>query len=425
MSTSSTWSARRTTSSGTVSRWRDAGDPLDDVVERLEVLHVHRGQHVDPGGEQLLDVLPALRVARARGVGVGELVDEHDLGRAGEHGVDVQLGQGDAAVHDRAAGQRLAGPRAGRRCGCGRGSRPARRRRPCRVRRAGAPRRAWRRSCRPRARRRGGSAARRGHSCRHPAPPPPRASATARFSRVTFTAGSPRNPRTRPCVASATPCSRSRAGSAAARRRLGLAPSAAGAKPGRGRERGVRPSGGEPCRQVPAPTGRPRRRAALSHRIARVSASSSRSARTVATGSRSASSNGVVRAHHHVVGADVLDQPGQQRRGEDRGVVVEPVDVRARRQRCGVRDLLALPAHVHPPAAATAGTRRRAPGTAGSGSARSPGRTPAGPPRSPSPWGSPPAGASSSRRGASGRARRWGAGTRTSRARRAAPRDRR
>ena len=57
----------------------DAGDLLDDVVERLEVLDVQRRDDVDPGVEQLLDVLPALLVARARDVRVRELVDERDL----------------------------------------------------------------------------------------------------------------------------------------------------------------------------------------------------------------------------------------------------------------------------------------------------------------------------------------------------------
>jgi len=46
------------------------GDGLHYVVERLKVLHVHRGQHVDAGGQQLVDVLPPLGVARARRVGV-------------------------------------------------------------------------------------------------------------------------------------------------------------------------------------------------------------------------------------------------------------------------------------------------------------------------------------------------------------------
>ena len=44
----------------------DPRDLLDDVVHRLEVLHVHGGDDVDAGVEQLVDVLPALRVPRAR-----------------------------------------------------------------------------------------------------------------------------------------------------------------------------------------------------------------------------------------------------------------------------------------------------------------------------------------------------------------------
>ena len=69
-------------SSGIVSLLLDAGDLLDDVVHRLEVLDVDRRDHVDAGVEQLLDVLPALLVLRARHVGVRELVDERDLGLA-------------------------------------------------------------------------------------------------------------------------------------------------------------------------------------------------------------------------------------------------------------------------------------------------------------------------------------------------------
>ena len=58
---------------------RHAGDLLDDVVERLEVLDVDGADDVDAGLEQLLDVLPALRVLRAGHVGVRELVDQRDL----------------------------------------------------------------------------------------------------------------------------------------------------------------------------------------------------------------------------------------------------------------------------------------------------------------------------------------------------------
>ena len=100
MSTSSIWSASRTTGVGDRLVLLDAGDLLDDVVHRLEVLHVHRGDHVDARVEELVDVLPPLLVARAGDVGVGELVDEHALGLAGEDRVDVHLLEGDAAVVD-------------------------------------------------------------------------------------------------------------------------------------------------------------------------------------------------------------------------------------------------------------------------------------------------------------------------------------
>ncbi len=45
---------------------RDAGDAADDVVQALEVLHVERREDVDARRQQLLDVLPALRMARSR-----------------------------------------------------------------------------------------------------------------------------------------------------------------------------------------------------------------------------------------------------------------------------------------------------------------------------------------------------------------------
>ena len=56
-----------------------------------------------PASRMLLDVLPALRVRRAGCVGVGELVDERDVGMAGEDRVDVEFVEGHAAVLDRAA----------------------------------------------------------------------------------------------------------------------------------------------------------------------------------------------------------------------------------------------------------------------------------------------------------------------------------
>jgi len=54
-----------------------AGDAADHVVQALQVLHVHRAPDVDAGGQQLLHILPALGVARARGVAVRQLVEQH------------------------------------------------------------------------------------------------------------------------------------------------------------------------------------------------------------------------------------------------------------------------------------------------------------------------------------------------------------
>ena len=77
-----------------------AGDALDHVVHRLEVLDVQRRDDVDPGIEELLDVLPALLVARPGNVRVRELVDQRDLGMARDHRVDVHLLELGAAVLD-------------------------------------------------------------------------------------------------------------------------------------------------------------------------------------------------------------------------------------------------------------------------------------------------------------------------------------
>ena len=58
------------------------GDLLDDVVEAFEMLDVERGPDVDAGRQQLVDVLPALRMAAAGHVGVGIFVDQQQA-RAG------------------------------------------------------------------------------------------------------------------------------------------------------------------------------------------------------------------------------------------------------------------------------------------------------------------------------------------------------
>ncbi len=76
------------------------GDLLDHVVETFEVLDVEGREYVDPGVEQLVDVLPALLVPAARGVRVGEFVDEHHRRPPRQHGLDVEFGHRRAAVLD-------------------------------------------------------------------------------------------------------------------------------------------------------------------------------------------------------------------------------------------------------------------------------------------------------------------------------------
>ncbi len=76
------------------------GEAGDDVVEALDVLDVERGVDVDPGVEQFHDVLPALRMAAAFGVGVRELVHQRERGTPGEDRVDVHLFQLVAAIGD-------------------------------------------------------------------------------------------------------------------------------------------------------------------------------------------------------------------------------------------------------------------------------------------------------------------------------------
>jgi hypothetical protein len=55
------------------------------------VLDVDGGDHVDPGVEDLVDILVALLVARALCVRMSELVDESELRSAADDGVRVHL----------------------------------------------------------------------------------------------------------------------------------------------------------------------------------------------------------------------------------------------------------------------------------------------------------------------------------------------
>src|SRR4029434_6895609 len=79
----------------------------DRIVQRLEVLDVHRCQHADAGVEDVEHVLIALLMTAAERVGVRELVDDTELLFARDDGVDVHLLERDPAVLDSSTRNRL------------------------------------------------------------------------------------------------------------------------------------------------------------------------------------------------------------------------------------------------------------------------------------------------------------------------------
>ena len=69
----------------------DAGDARDDVGEAFEMLDIERRPDIDARVEQFFDILPALRMPAFGRVGVGELVDDDELGPAFQRGVEVEF----------------------------------------------------------------------------------------------------------------------------------------------------------------------------------------------------------------------------------------------------------------------------------------------------------------------------------------------
>ncbi len=70
------------------------------VVDAFQMLDIQRGIDVDAGIEQFLDILPALRVARTRRIGMGEFVHQDQAGPALQRTVEVELPDLDAAMVD-------------------------------------------------------------------------------------------------------------------------------------------------------------------------------------------------------------------------------------------------------------------------------------------------------------------------------------
>ena len=123
-------SAASSTLSGTVSRISVPGDLAHGVGAAVDVLDVQRGEHVDARVQQFLDVLPALGVARAGGVGVRQFVDQRQPGLARQHRVQVHLGELDAAMFHRLSRHERQAARSARRFPCARAFRRSRSPRP-------------------------------------------------------------------------------------------------------------------------------------------------------------------------------------------------------------------------------------------------------------------------------------------------------
>ena len=79
-----------------------ARDARHDVVQAFQVLNIERGPDVDAGGQNLLDVLPPLRMALfgkpIRDIRVGQLVDDQYGGVARQCRVEIELAARDASI---------------------------------------------------------------------------------------------------------------------------------------------------------------------------------------------------------------------------------------------------------------------------------------------------------------------------------------
>ena len=84
-----------------------AGDLGDHIVQALDMLDVDGGVDIDAGLQQLLDILPALGVARAGRVGMRQLVHQDQLRPARQRGVDIELLDRRAVIFDLPAREQL------------------------------------------------------------------------------------------------------------------------------------------------------------------------------------------------------------------------------------------------------------------------------------------------------------------------------
>src|SRR6185437_11763586 len=69
----------------------------------LDVLDIEGRLDIDAGGEQLLDIEVALGVSASWGIGMGQLVDDRDLGMPCEDRVEIHLLEDAAPIFDLSA----------------------------------------------------------------------------------------------------------------------------------------------------------------------------------------------------------------------------------------------------------------------------------------------------------------------------------
>ncbi len=75
-----------------------AGDAAHLVIQAFQMLDVDGGIHINAGGEQFLNILPALRVSTAGCIGVRQFVDQYQARRSLEQRVEVHFFEGHAAI---------------------------------------------------------------------------------------------------------------------------------------------------------------------------------------------------------------------------------------------------------------------------------------------------------------------------------------
>ena len=86
---------------------RNACDGRYQIVERLQMLHIHRGIDVDPSLEQFFHILIPLCVPASFGIIMGQFVYQNELWFSLQRSVQVKLFQLDSVIVNTFAGQDL------------------------------------------------------------------------------------------------------------------------------------------------------------------------------------------------------------------------------------------------------------------------------------------------------------------------------